>query len=114
MLVGSELADLQRMGNSTNGEHSARWGLFVNAKLSELELSNLPGLGETYLAAWRKRKVLTPTQMLGEFVSRGRAGFEAFCAGEIGMRKVGANDNVFELSSALESKWNALSLFGSD
>jgi hypothetical protein len=111
-LVGSEKADL--VGKDISGDHSVRWGLFVNAKLSDLELSDLPGLGEVFLASWRKRKVTTPTQMLGEFVARGRVDFESFCAKEIGMRKVGANDNIYELSSALESKWNALSLFGSD
>ena len=51
--------------------------------------------------------------MLGEFIDRGREDFEDYCR-EVGMRKVGANDNVYELASALDSKWNALSLFGSD
>ncbi len=112
-LVGSEKRDLQKNAQA-EGDHSVRWGIFVNCKISDTELSDLPGMGPTYLAAMRDHGIKTPTQMIGEFVMRGRAGFDTFCQKEVGMRQIGRNDNVSELSSALEAKWNALTLFGTD
>lgn len=112
-LVGSEKRDLKRNAQAV-GDHSVRWGVFVNCKLSETELPDLPGVGEKTLPLIIKRGITSPTQMLGEFVARGREDFEAFCHEQFGMRRIGANDNLGELGSALEAKWNALTLFGSD
>ena len=112
-LVGSAKSDLKRNAEPV-GDHSARWGIFVNCKLSETELADLPGVGPKTLPVIAKQGISTTTQMLGEYVFRGRQGFEAFSEEAFGMRKIGNNDNPGELSSALEAKWNALTLSGSD
>jgi hypothetical protein len=111
-LVGSKKQDLQR-NNEAEGDHSIRWGVFVNCKLSEAELKDLPGVGKTTLDKLYKYGITSPVQMLGEFVARGRENFEAFCEKEFDIRKIGKNDNLNEVGSALEAKWNALTLYGS-
>lgn len=109
LLSGSSKAALA--GAASDPAHTAKWGVFVNARLADFKtLDELPGISDTYARAWKNARVTTPEQMMAEFLKLGRAQFEAKCRDVVKMMKVGSNDNVFELASALEAKWNALFL----
>jgi len=73
-------------------------------------MMDLPAVGETYVRQLKKHGLTKPSQVMGKFLQLGRTEFEIFLKKDIGMRQVGKNDNIFELASAFEAKWNNLAL----
>lgn len=110
-MVGGDIDDLSKVKVAV-GDHSSRWGPFVNAKMSGLRMSDVPGVGPTFLGKLKSAGFETPTELMGEFILLGAEDFTKFITEEIGIRNVGANKNPYEVASAFEAKWNALTLVG--
>ena len=112
-LAGTDIDLLKKNPPPVEGGHSARWGTFVNAKMGDLTLSDLPGVGDIYRSKLKKEGYDTPAQLMGRYLLDGSTAFDRFIREDVGIKAVGANDNPYELLSAFDAKWNALSLQGS-
>ena len=111
-MVGRDIEELLAEQGPAVGEHFSRWGPFVNAKMSGLRMSDVPGVGPTVLDKLRTAGFYTPTQLLGEFIHLGSEDFFKFITDKVGILAVGTNKNPHEMTSALQAKWDALGLVG--